>query len=151
MFTNIEYDSKIISDPEHELILAMASKNLNEFNQRTGENFEISYNSEKKEFKRVSHDTRYGHYFDDYCLATINWFISMRHYHEIQKWIDQKIYANRMFNHFENRKLTFDNEPQLFITIFKNFMPFTNYLTFSQADEIRNQLNEYCEIAKSYI
>jgi len=151
MNRNIDFNTQILPNTEHELNLGLASKNLDEFNKRTEENFRIAYIEQDKKFIRVSHDTRYKHYFDTYCLGTINWFIMMRNQPEIQKWIDEKIYSSRMFENFSNNRLHSNDEARLFVKLFQDFTPYAEYLSVEQGNQLKEQLNELCELAADYI
>ncbi|WAC40905.1 hypothetical protein [Pedobacter sp. SL55] len=124
---------------------------LEQFNVNLGENFKIEYNETKSEFSRTSHDIRFNHYFDDYCIMTINWLIKIKN-HDIQEWIDEETYSKEIFNTFHSRRLIFpESEAKLFLKIFGNLEFDMPYFTEEQKAKLTKQVKDCCEIVKDYI
>lgn len=141
-FENIEFDSECMTNPLHKKNLEIASKNLNDFNNRTGQNIKLKYNINKFKFERIK-DNPYQNSFDDYCK--INLFLTMsNNEYLINEWADNQ-YAEGVKNTFHNR----GDEPELFIKLFRDYHPL-GFLNSEHKATIKRKLNKYCDIAKDY-
>lgn len=145
-FENIEFDSECLTNPLHKKNLEIASENLNDFNNRTGQYIKLKYNINEFKFERIK-DSPNPNSFDDYCK--INLFLTMSNNKNLIKdWVDYQ-YAEGLKNTFHNRRIISLNEPELFIKVFRDYHPL-GFLNSEHKATIKCKLNKYCDIAKDY-
>ena len=144
-------NTPIFNDETVEKNISLGNLLLKEFNTRLNENHVLEYDNIKQEFIWYNDSQMLNHYFYDYCLQTINWFIGIHHYpHIVNRWIDKDIYVDRMYNEFLGRQLIFgEQEINTFKKIFKDFYPDVYYLSDDQKQKIKEKLNLYCQLANS--
>ncbi|RDY60211.1 hypothetical protein [Flagellimonas nanhaiensis] len=148
---NIQYDSRLLETRIHLENLTIASSNLSEFNHRNPEKDDIEFEylevNGKFILRRIS-DSPYPHYSERYL--PLGWFITMlRNKQWHSHWV--KYYPERMYSYFlEFYSLYGASEIDLFVKLFKDFVPLGDFLSTEHQDLIRNNFNEHCRIAQSY-
>src|SRR5690606_32600588 len=95
----------------------------------------------------------YPHYSERYL--PLDWFIAISGEPQMHSdWVHN--YPKKMFSNFEYYKgLSNDHkeiikEIDLFISLFKDYVPLGNFLSEDHQIEIKNKFNEFCSIVESY-